>query len=121
MPRTIWLGVVGALPRNTVRAARRHACTAPKRVSRFSRAVVPESIKHLRHELEHASRALEAIERRPVFIKTVEHLRVDRIRLYETLNIAAFLRLVRHIDTVGDVEIGVGATHCCSGLGIGNG
>ena len=43
--------------------------------------VLPEPIDDLGHQLQHAARALEAVDGRPIFVEPVEDLGVDRVRL----------------------------------------
>src|SRR6266478_2683744 len=69
----------------------------------------------LRHELQHASGALEVVQRRPVLIEAIENLRVNRISMLQALEIMTVLRLRREVRSAGRVEVRVGAADLLRG------
>jgi hypothetical protein len=68
-------------------------------------------VDHRRHQPQHAARALEFDQRRPVGIEPVEDFRVDRIRRADALLVVAFAALGRKLGLLRAVEIGEGARH----------
>ena len=71
--------------------------------------VLPEPIDDLRHQFEHAARALKALDGRPVFVKTVKHFRVDGVGAQQAVKIARFLRFTGQTGPFGSIGVGKGA------------
>ena len=80
--------------------------------------VLPEAIDDLRHQLQHAARALKPVDGGPVLVEPVEDLRMDRIGLQEPVVVAAFLRLGRQLGALGDIGIGERAADRLAGLRV---
>ena len=82
-----------------------HQRKAARHDQRIVVAVFPQAVDHLRHQLQHAARALEVVQRGPVFIQAVEHLGVDRVGVFQPFQILAVLRLGGQVVAVGDVVV----------------
>ena len=76
---------------------------------RVAVALLPQAVDHRRHQAQHAARALELHQRRPVRIEPVEHLRMDRIGRLQALLVVGVAALGRELLMLRAIEIGEGA------------
>ena len=83
--------------------------------------VLPQPMDGLGHQLQHAARALEAIDGGPVLEETIEHLGVDRIGLPESVGVTRLVGLGRQLGALGDVGVGERAAHRLACLLVANG
>ena len=74
-------------------------------------AVLPQAVDHLGHHLQHATRALEVVQRGPVLVEPVEHFGVDGVGVDQALEVPALLCLLRKVIAVGGVEVREGVAH----------
>ncbi|EXI71444.1 MAG: hypothetical protein AW07_03673 [Candidatus Accumulibacter sp. SK-11] len=78
---------------------------------RIAVALLPQAVDHRRHQPQHAARALEFHQRRPVGIQPVEDFRVDRVRCPDAFLVVGFAALGRKLRLLRAVELGEGARH----------
>ena len=76
---------------------------------RVAVALLPQAVDHRRHQAQHAARALELHQRRPVGVEPVEDLRMDRVGRLDALLVVAVAALGRELRLLRAIEIGEGA------------
>jgi hypothetical protein len=57
--------------------------------------ILPQPVDDLRHQLQNSASSLETVDRRPVFIQSIEALRMDRISLEQALVVTRLLSVRR--------------------------
>ena len=80
--------------------------------------ILPQAEDDLGHQLQHATGALEALDRGPLLIELGKHFRVDRVALQHAVKITGLLRFLGHFGPLGHVGIGKGPADLVASLGI---
>ena len=72
---------------------------------------LPLVVNHRRHQPQHAARALELRQRRPVGVQPIEHLRVNGIRFLDPLLVVGLPALGGEFLLLRAVQVGEAARH----------
>src|SRR5581483_7910020 len=67
--------------------------------------ILPEAVDDPRHQLQYTTCPLEAFESRPVFVKAVEDLGMNRVRLHKALEVAGLVSLGRQLRSLSCVRL----------------
>ena len=78
---------------------------------RVAVALLPKAVNHCGHEAQHAARALELHQRRPIGVEPIEDLRMDWIGGLEPLFVVGIAALRREFLMLRSVEVREGARH----------
>ena len=90
------------------------ALVAHQRIVQWQRArhdervfvtAVPQPVDDDGHVLQHPARALKLVQRGPVLVQPVKHLRVNRVGVRNALLVARLLRLARKLGRVLSVQL----------------
>ena len=75
------------------------------RIQRIAVALLPQAVNHGRHQPQHAARALELHQGRPVRVQAVEDLGMDRIGGFDPLFVVDVPTLRRKLLVLGPIEL----------------
>ena len=76
------------------------------RISGLRSLLLPQAVDHRRHQPQHAARALELHQRRPVGVEPVEDLGVDRVGRLDALLVLGIAALGRELLVLRPVQVG---------------
>jgi hypothetical protein len=79
-----------------------------RQAQRVAVTLFPQAVDHRSHQAQYTARALERHQRRPVAVKPIENLRVDRVRGLDALLVVAALALGRELGALRVIEVGEG-------------